>query len=429
MNPVRYEKITAKQVLNPVKTPAMPFEHSINPYRGCQHGCSFCYARAMHAFLGLNGDDTFQTNILMKENAPEALREQLRKAARSRKGLAGIGRIAIGTATDPYQQAEGRAKLTRGCLEVLTEYPVPLTITTRSPLILRDLDLLRKLPVYAVNISLNTLNRTTWRNFEPGAPSPAKRLETVRALTDAGIPAGIFMAPMLPYITDGRDELEELIAAAAEHGAQFVMASYLRLSASDVKVWFFETIRRHYPQLVGKYAGLYASSAYAPREYRDPVRRYVDELLERYGLRDMDEEEEAPRPGEQAAAGAAASGRSSGKPLEIPWEPPAGCPGSACGGCTAVRAGAAAGTGAAESAGAAADGGFTGAAGDSASRRGFAGGSSTARQGAGTPGAAQAVAGAPAAGTTAAEAATPAEAGTPQALEPDSPPAQLVFSF
>ncbi|MGE6230329.1 radical SAM protein [Paenibacillus chitinolyticus] len=425
MNPVRYEKITAKQVLNPVKTPAMPFEHSINPYRGCQHGCSFCYARAMHAFLGLNGDDTFQTNILMKENAPEALREQLRKAARSRKGLAGVGRIAIGTATDPYQQAEGRAKLTRGCLEVLTEYPVPLTITTRSPLILRDLDLLRKLPVYAVNISLNTLNRTTWRNFEPGAPSPAKRLETVRALTDAGIPAGIFMAPMLPYITDGRDELEELIAAAAEHGAQFVMASYLRLSASDVKVWFFETIRRHYPQLVGKYAGLYASSAYAPREYRDPVRRYVDELLERYGLRDMDEEEEAPRPGERAAAGAAASGRSSGKPLEIPWQPP----GNACGGCPAAGAGAAASAGAATgasavaSAGAAADGGFTGAAGDSASRRGLTGGSRKARQSAGTPGAAQAVAGAAAAGTAS------AEAGTPLALEPDSPPAQLVFSF
>ncbi|MFE6794720.1 SPL family radical SAM protein [Paenibacillus chitinolyticus] len=427
MNPVRYEKITAKQVLNPVKTPAMPFEHSINPYRGCQHGCSFCYARAMHAFLGLNGDDTFQKNILMKENAPEALREQLRKAARSRKGLAGIGRIAIGTATDPYQQAEGRAKLTRGCLEVLTEYPVPLTITTRSPLILRDLDLLRKLPVYAVNISLNTLNRTTWRNFEPGAPSPAKRLETVRALTDAGIPAGIFMAPMLPYITDGRDELEELIAAAAEHGALFVMASYLRLSASDVKVWFFETIRRHYPQLVGKYAGLYASSAYAPREYRDPVRRYVDELLERYGLRDMDEEEEAPRPRERAA-GAAASGRSSGKPLEIAWEPPAGSPGSACGGCPAANAGAAAGAGAVASAGAAAsasavasagaaaDGGFTGAAGDSASRRGVAGGSRTARQSAGTPGAAQAVAAA-------------AKARTPLALEPDSPPAQLVFTF
>ncbi|MFE4572807.1 SPL family radical SAM protein [Paenibacillus chitinolyticus] len=420
MNPVRYEKITAKQVLNPVKTPAMPFEHSINPYRGCQHGCSFCYARAMHAFLGLNGDDTFQTNILMKENAPEALREQLRKAARSRKGLAGIGRIAIGTATDPYQQAEGRAKLTRGCLEVLTEYPVPLTITTRSPLILRDLDLLRKLPVYAVNISLNTLNRTTWRNFEPGAPSPSKRLETVRALTDAGIPAGIFMAPMLPYITDGRDELEELIAAAAEHGAQFVMASYLRLSASDVKVWFFETIRRHYPQLVGKYAGLYAASAYAPREYRDPVRRYVDELLERYGLRDMDEEEEAPRPGERAAC-AAAPGRSSGKPLEIAWEPPAGSPGSACGGC------AAAGAGAVASAGAAADGGFTGAAGDRASRKGLAGGSRTARQSAGTPGAAQA--GAAADGTASAEAGMPAEAGTPLALEPDSPPAQLVFTF
>ncbi|MFS0836594.1 radical SAM protein [Paenibacillus sp. 1P03SA] len=415
--------MTAKQVLNPVKTPAMPFEHSINPYRGCQHGCSFCYARAMHAFLGLNGDDTFRTNILVKENAPEALREQLRKAARSRKGLAGIGRIAIGTATDPYQQAEGRAKLTRGCLEVLTEYPVPLTITTRSPLILRDLDLLRKLPVYAVNISLNTLTRTTWRNFEPGAPSPAKRLETVRALTDAGIPAGIFMAPMLPYITDGRDELEELIAAASEHGAQFVMASYLRLSASDVKVWFFETIRRHYPQLVGKYARLYAASAYAPRQYRDPVRTYIDGLLERYGLRDMDEEDEAPRPQERAATGL--PGRSSGKPLEVAWEPPAAVPGCAGGGCAAANAGAAGDACAAASADAAGNGGFTGAARDSAGRGDFAGGPDASGQRAGTPAPARAAA----ARADATADGTKAGAGSPRPPGSDSPPAQLVFSF
>ncbi|MVP01370.1 SPL family radical SAM protein [Paenibacillus lutrae] len=320
MNPVQYEEVKAKQVLNPVKAPSMPFEHSINPYRGCQHGCSFCYARAMHSFLGMNGDDTFQRQILMKTNAPEALREQLRKAERSRKGLAGLGRIAIGTATDPYQQAEGRAKLTRGCLEVLADYPVPVSITTRSPLILRDLDLLRRMRITSVNISLNTLDTAVWRNFEPGAPSPAKRLETVRELADAGIPAGIFAAPLLPYITDGQQELEALFAAAAESGARFVMTSYLRLSASEVKVWFFESIRRHYPHLTGKYAKLYEQSAYAPREYREPVQHYIDGLRQRYGLGAAEEDEDRA---DSQDAYRPASVREAGRPapLEVPWLP------------------------------------------------------------------------------------------------------------
>ncbi|WJH32604.1 radical SAM protein [Paenibacillus sp. CC-CFT747] len=195
---IEYDRITTKQILNRVTTPSMPFEWSINPYRGCQHGCSFCYARAFHSFLGMDYDDTFQNHILIKENAAASLEAQLAKMAKTKGGLKQIGRIAIGTATDPYQPAEAAEKLTRQCLEVLMRYPVPLTITTRSPLVLRDLDLLKRLPVLSVNFSLQTMNTEVWKAMEPSTPSPAKRLEAVQALTQAGIPVGVFMAPILP---------------------------------------------------------------------------------------------------------------------------------------------------------------------------------------------------------------------------------------
>lgn len=278
---IQYEPITCKTILNEVKAPSMPFEKSINPYRGCQHGCSFCYARSTHSFLGLEADDSFQNHILLKANAAEALEQQVKRAARSGKP---IGRIAIGTATDPYQPIEAKMQLTRQCLEVLAKHRLPTSITTRSPLILRDLDLLKEIPITSVNISISTLDRGVWRNLEPATPFPMKRLETVQRLTEAGVPAGIFMAPILPLLTDRLEDLTELIEQAVAHKAQFVMASYLRLSTSAVKVWFFETLRRHYPELVPAYADMYAGSAKAPRHYREPVQAAIHSLLTRHGL-------------------------------------------------------------------------------------------------------------------------------------------------
>jgi DNA repair photolyase len=282
---VEFEGIRTKQLLNRVKAPSMPFEWSINPYRGCQHGCSFCYARSTHSFLGMETDDTFQKHILLKTNAADALREQLHKLSKSKNGLKGIGRIAIGTATDPYQPVEAQEKLTRQCLEVLAEYKVPVGITTRSPLVLRDLDLLKKLNLISVNLSINTLDNRVWRALEPMTPSPAKRLETVKTLVGAGIPAGIFMAPIIPMLTDGEDQVEALLNAASEAGAGFVMPSYLRLATQEVKLWFFRTLEQHFPELTGKYGELYSGSGYLPRSYKEPIERKIHAMLAERGLR------------------------------------------------------------------------------------------------------------------------------------------------
>ncbi|MCP1309318.1 SPL family radical SAM protein [Paenibacillus tyrfis] len=280
----RYEPVRAKQLLNPVKAPSMPFDWSINPYRGCQHGCSFCYARSTHAFLGMEADDTFQHHILYKDNAPEALQAQVERMLRAKGGRSRLGRIAIGTATDPYQPLEGRLTLTRQCLEVLVTYRLPVSITTRSPLILRDIDLLRKLPGSSVNISLNTLDKRIWRSFEPMSPAPAQRLKALQGLRQEGIEAGIFMAPILPFLTDQLEEMEQVVEQAAEAKACFVMGSVLRLNTSEVKSWFFGTIRQAYPRLVGSYADWYGHSPTAPKAYREQIRTQLARLLERYSL-------------------------------------------------------------------------------------------------------------------------------------------------
>ncbi|MFC0212857.1 radical SAM protein [Paenibacillus chartarius] len=298
---VHYEELPSKTILNQVTAPSMPFRWSINPYRGCQHGCSFCYARATHTFMGVAADDTFQNHIFLKSNAAEALTEQLDKLARGKGGLSRLGQVAIGTATDPYQQAEGNARLTRSCLEVLAKYGVPVSITTRSPLILRDLDVLKNLPAVTVNISLNTLDKTVWRSMEPSTPSPKQRLETIAALVEADIQAGIFMAPILPYLTDAAEDLEELIHEGARHQAKFMMSSFLRLSTQEVKVWFFQTLRDRFPHLVSKYAALYQSSAYAPSSYREPLKSLINDLLKRYGLNDVEAFRRLPTAGDVPA--------------------------------------------------------------------------------------------------------------------------------
>jgi DNA repair photolyase len=284
---IRYESLQAKTLLNKVTAPSMPFRWSINPYRGCQHGCSFCYARATHSFMGIAADDTFQNHIFLKSNAVDALEEQLSKMARIKGDIKRLGHVAIGTATDPYQPVEAKAKLTRGCLEVLAKYEVPVTITTRSPLILRDVDLLQRMNIMSVNISISTLEYSVWKNFEPSTPSPAKRLETVQALQDARVRSGVFMAPILPYVTDQPSGLEALIDQASKHRAAFVMCSILRLSTQEVKVWFFQTLHQHYPHLVSKYAALYYNSPYASKSYREPIHSHLRSLLRQYELNDM----------------------------------------------------------------------------------------------------------------------------------------------
>jgi DNA repair photolyase len=281
---VQYFPLQSKNILNQVKAPSMPFEWSINPYRGCQHGCSFCYARSTHSFLGAETDDTFQKQIFIKENASDALRRQIEQMLKSKRP-AEIGKVAIGTATDPYQPIEAKAELTRRCLEILAEYRILASITTRSPLVLRDIDLLRKIPSITVNFSINTMNFDTVRRMEPATSHPLKRLESVKQLVGEGIQSGIFLAPILPWITDSESELEATVKTASEHDAQFVMSSYLRLSTNEVKVWYFKTLSEHYPHLSEAYARLFEYSAYVPDHYRKPKEALIQGFIRKYQIK------------------------------------------------------------------------------------------------------------------------------------------------
>lgn len=282
-----YQEITTKQTMNRVKEPRMPFDWSINPYRGCTHGCSFCYARPTHTFLGMNADDSFQNHILLKTNAAEVLEDQLAKLAKRYRGdLRAVGRhvglVTIGTATDPYQPVEANAQLTRACLQVLAKYRILTSITTRSPLILRDLDLLQNMRIQSINISISTLNAEICRRLEPAAPHPAKRVGTIARLAENGLTAGVFIAPIIPFLTDSAKDLESLIASAKEHHAQFAMPSVLRL-APDVKAWYYQIVKEHYPELIPDYIALYRS-VYPQAAYSEVLVKKVRALLYQYGL-------------------------------------------------------------------------------------------------------------------------------------------------
>ena len=275
------ETMAAKTILNRVRVPAMPFDWSINPFRGCQHGCSFCYARSTHTFLGQPADDTFQRHLYWKAGAPDILRRQLARLARQGNLP---DHVAIGTATDPYQPLEAKTMLTRGCIEALAEYGVPFSVTTRSPLVLRDLDILRRARVLSVNISLHTLDMKIWRRFEPASPAPWRRLETIGRLADAGVPVTVFAAPMLPYLTDSREAAAELAEASKSRGADRAMVDFLRLQTPEVKQWFFGALQRHYPDLAPVYGNLYYRRAGLPDSYVRPARERVEAEFRRRGL-------------------------------------------------------------------------------------------------------------------------------------------------
>lgn len=265
----------------------MPFNWSINPYRGCAHGCSFCYARAFQSFLGLGAEDEFQYRIFMKSNAAEALEKQLsdmaRKLGHDIDALGRqIGQVTIGTATDPYQPVEGKTEITRDCLKVLAKYRISTSITTRSPLVLRDLDILTRMKDISVNISINTLSANIIRKLEPASPHPAQRLEALLGLSQAGVRTGIFAAPVLPLITDQEEQLRELLNAAKERGASFAMISMLRLS-KDVKRWYLETLKQHFPDKLAPYYDLYRGP-YAEEGYARIFKEMAGRLLDEYDL-------------------------------------------------------------------------------------------------------------------------------------------------
>ncbi len=256
---IRFYEVHAKSALNQVpKASRMPFRWTINPYRGCTHACKFCFARPTHTYLDFDADRDFEREIVVKVNVPEVLRKELAKP--SWKGE----HVALGTNTDPYQWVEGRYKLMPGIWEAFRDFRNPCSVLTKSPLLLRDLALMKEVaevaPVSA-NLSVPTLDEKAWRATEPHTPNPRARLEAVAELNRAGIPTGILIAPLMPGINDAPEQVEKILEIAAEAGAVSVggIALHLRGEVRDI---FFEWLRAHRPDLVPRYEQLYRRGAY-----------------------------------------------------------------------------------------------------------------------------------------------------------------------
>ncbi|MER6820342.1 Rv2578c family radical SAM protein [Streptomyces cellulosae] len=278
---ITFHEIRARSIVNRVPGASrMPFEWTVNPYRGCTHACVYCFARKTHSYLDLDTGLGFDSQIVVKVNAPELLRHRL--ASRSWHGE----HIAMGTNVDCYQRAEGRYRLMPGIIEALRDHANPFSILTKGTLILRDLPLLRQaadVTDVGVSVSVGFTDEELWRTVEPGTPAPERRLEVVRAFTDAGIACGVLMAPVIPFLGDRPDQLRATVRAIAASGATSVTPLVLHLRPG-AREWFMSWLARHHPHLVARYERLYAEGAYAPRWYQRRITRQVHDLAREYGI-------------------------------------------------------------------------------------------------------------------------------------------------
>jgi DNA repair photolyase len=278
---VEYFNLPVRSALNRESSGRMPFAWTLNPYRGCEFGCKYCYARYTHEFMEMYDGRDFERKIYAKADAPDLLRAELREARD--KGLP----IALGTATDPYQPAEKQFEVTRRMLRIFAEFAeLDFSITTKSVLILRDVDLLQVVSArhrFSVHMTVTTLDERLARLLEPKAPAPARRLEAVRTLAAAGIRTGVNAMPILPGLNDSPRALEMLASQAAEAGAAFLYSNLLFLMPSAMKQ-FMPFLEKEFPRLVKRYRKLYARSAYLHGEYKENMTRLMRELRARYGL-------------------------------------------------------------------------------------------------------------------------------------------------
>lgn len=275
-----YREEPCRSALNRVS--GMPFNWSLNPYMGCAHRCTFCYVRAFERRADRPSGEAYGTSIRVKTNVAAVLRREL--ARKSWKGET----IAIGAATDPYQPAEGRFRLTQACLEVLVAERNPFGLITRGPMIVRDVDLLaeaaRRTEV-TVTFSVPTLDRDIWRLTEPGTAPPAQRLRALRTLVDAGVRAGVGVAPILPGLSDRPDLLEAVVKGARDAGATFLWANVLYLRPGT-REHFLDHLARDWPELLPRYERLYAGRAYLDKATMAPVQRRIADLRARYDVAD-----------------------------------------------------------------------------------------------------------------------------------------------
>jgi DNA repair photolyase len=278
LHDVEYIHTRAKRIVNHVpEASRMPFRFTINAYRGCAHACTYCFARPTHEFLGMSAGEDFERRIVVKVNAVEKLRRELLEPRW------GGDHIAMGTNTDPYQPAEGRYRLTRGIVEVLGEARNEFSILTKSPMIVRDLDVLAAAAERThvrCNLSIGTVDEEVWRASEPGTPPPRQRLDAVRRLNDAGIPCGVLIAPILPGISDDPAQLEAVVEAVIEAGAVSVAPILLHLRPG-VREVFMPWLSDYRPDLVEHYGTLYASSYASAAGAR--VSQLIQDLVRKHG--------------------------------------------------------------------------------------------------------------------------------------------------
>lgn len=277
---VRYFEMGAKSLLNRTR-PGMPFEWSLNPYRGCEFGCKYCYARYTHEFMELRDSFEFEDRIYAKSDVARILGRELKR-------IDGSGGIAIGTATDPYQPAERRFKRTQAALETIAQHSgIALSITTKSDLVARDIPLLQEIAkrnTVSVNMTITTLDVSLARMLEPRAPRPDLRLKAVRRLAESGIPVGVFPNPIMPLITDQEQRLDRLAKAARDHGATYFGGGLLFLMPCSRKV-FFPFLEQHFPHLLRRYQERYESAAYLKGPYKEIIRDRIAAIREKYGLK------------------------------------------------------------------------------------------------------------------------------------------------
>jgi DNA repair photolyase len=311
---ITFHEVMCKSALNHVPgASAMPFDWTVNPYRGCSHACTYCFARGTHEYLELDAGRDFDSQIIVKINVVDVLTKELRRGTWQREP------VMLGTNTDPYQRAEGRYRLMPGIVGALTESGTPFSILTKGTLLRRDLPLLREAAAsvrVSLAMSIAVFDDALQHAIEPGTPSATARLETVRAATEAGFSVTVFLMPILPHLTDSIAAIDDALTRIKRAGATRVVFGALHLRPG-AKQWYLQWLQREHPELVSSYLGLYPGvAATAPKAYRTWLARRVRPLLRVHGL-DGRAEDDHPRGTPMSGLAARADRRASGHAADV----------------------------------------------------------------------------------------------------------------